>query len=338
VGEDAAAVELHQAEIDTRDISVEMCSFCRNDVVGDQTRSFWQAPLTSLARLMRGFVGGPIEEQRYDDWANDFYNNCFYAKRIKVDGVERELAYATTGSAVPRGLHGIFWMDMFYQSSIAKDPAYENKPWWIKDLQKVFPNIVPAMVAPDRETLIAFGDEPAGWFPEEKILKNVGYCGEKGHWTFPNVISGQIQTEGVMLARMNADLVFENEDMSQIYICPRVRDPLTKRWIEAPRCVFEMLMFKTEWGWDRKTSVGNLEACMQHPEVVEKLMPPFVSKFMECGATPNEWNYPMVQIVDGDGNRTKYYDEYLEFMKYWGSDEQIVIARRECRNFGCFSF
>lgn len=144
-----------------------MCSFCRNDVVGDQTRSFWQAPLT-LARLMRGFVGGPIEEQRYDDWANDFYNNCFYAKRIKVDGVERELVYATTGSAVPRGLHGIFWMDMFYQSTISKDPAYENKPWWIKDLQEVFPNIAPAMVAPDLETLIAFGDEPARCFPRRR--------------------------------------------------------------------------------------------------------------------------------------------------------------------------
>merc|ERR1712048_1140169 len=148
-----------------------------------------------------------------------------------------------------------------------------NKPWWIKDLQEVFPNIAPAMVAPDLETLIAFGDQPARWFPAEKILKNVGYCGEKGHWTFPNVIPGQIQAEGVMLVRMNADLMFENEDMTQVYVSARVRDPLTKRWIEAPRCAFEMLMFKTEWGWDRKTSVGNLEACMQHPEVVEKLMP-----------------------------------------------------------------
>merc|ERR1711879_917378 len=63
---------------------------------------------------------------------------------------------------------------------------------------------------------------------------------------------------------------------------------------------------------------------------------------------PDEWNYPMVQIVDGDGNRTKYYDEYLEFMKRWGSDEQIVIARGKgpgccdsccccCPNTGCCS-
>lgn len=174
-------------------------------------------------------------------------------------------------------------------------------------------------------------------FPEEKTLKNVGYCGEKGHWTFPNVVPGRMQAAGVMLSRMNADLVFENEDMTQVYVSARVRDPFTKRWIQAPRCAFEMLMFKTEWGWDRKTSIGNIEACMQYPEVVEKLMPPFVKTLIERGATPDEWNYPMVQIVDGDGNRTKYYDEYIKFMKHWRSDEQLVIARRECRKLGCFS-
>merc|ERR1712187_961846 len=64
-------------------------------------------------------------------------------------------------------------------------------------------------------------------------------------WTFPNVIPGQIQAEGVILSRMNADLMFENDDMTQVYVSARVRDPLTKKWIEAPRCAFEMLMFKT---------------------------------------------------------------------------------------------
>merc|ERR1712176_194029 len=165
------------------------------------------------------------------------------------------------------------------------------------DLQEAFPNIAPSMVALDLETLIAFGDEPARWFHEEKMLKNIGYCGEKGHWTFPDIIPGRVQAEGVMLTRMNADLVFENKDLTQAYVSARVRDPITKRWIEAPRCAFEMMMFKTEWGWDRKTSVGNLEACMNHPEVVEQFVPPFVKELLARGATPDAWNYPIVQFV-----------------------------------------
>jgi len=273
----------------------------------------------------------------YDDWANDYYNNCFHVKSISVDGVEHELAFARTGSATPKSLHGVFWMDMFYQSSIARNPAYENKPWWIEDLQNLLPNLAPAMVAPDLETLIAFGDKPAKWFPEERILKNVGYCGEKGHWTFPKIVPGQVQAEGVMIVRMNADLVFEDEDMTQIYVPARVRDPITKIWIEAPRAAFEMLMFKTEWGWNRKTSVGNFKACMEHYDVIEKFLPGFVKQALDRGEQPDAWNYPMVQIVDGDGNRTQYYNEYLEFMKHFGSEEQLVVARRKCKKYGFFS-
>jgi hypothetical protein len=242
----------------------------------------------------------------------NFYDHHFYEKRIKNDRVEHELAYAKTGSDVPSSLHGVFWMDMFYQSSIAKDPTYQNKPSWIKDLQHILPNIAPAMVAPDLETLVCFGDKPAMWDPETRTLKNAGYCGDKGHWTFPNTIMGKVQASQVIDVRMNADLVFENEGMTEVYIAPSVRDPVVGMWVQAPKAAFAMKMFKTEWGWNRKTSVAIM---------------------------PDEWNYPMVQIVDGDGKRTKYYDEYLEFMKRWGSDEQIVIARGEgsgyCDPFCC---
>jgi len=249
----------------------------------------------------------------------DYYQHHFYEKLIKNDRVEHELAYAKSGSDVPKSLHGVFWMDMFYQSSIAEDPTYENKPSWIKDLEHIFPKIAPAMVAPDLETLVCFGDEPGVWDAKTRTLKNVGYCGDKGHWTFPNTVMGEVQASQIIDVRMNADLVFENEDMNEVYIAPRVRDPVTGIWIQAPKAAFAMKMFKTEWGWNRKTSVGFL---------------------------PDEWNYPMVQIVDGDGKRTKYYDEYLEFMKRWGSDEQIVIARGKgsgccdcccccCPNTGC---
>jgi len=257
----------------------------------------------------------------------DYYDNHFKAKRIRNDRVEHELAYARTGSKVPQSLHGVFWMDMFYQSSVAKDPAYENKPWWIKELQAVLPNIAPSMVAPDLETLVCFGDYPATWVPEKRVLKNVGYCGEKGHWTFPDVALGEAQALAIILMRMNADLVFENEDMTQVYVSPRVRDPLTDCWIQAPRSMFEMLMFKTEWGWDRKTTVGNLPDAIDHNDVLAQILPAGMMKLLQSGETPDKWNYPMVQIVDGDGKRTKYYDDYLQFMKWWGSDEQIVISR-----------
>merc|ERR1711976_539535 len=158
-------------------------------------------------------------------------------------------------------------------------------------------------------------------------MGNVGYCGEKGHWTFPDVALGEAQALAIILMRTNADLIFENEDMTQVYVSPRVRDPLTDCWIQAPRSMFEMLMFKTEWGWNRKTTVGNLPDAIDHNDVLLKILPAGMMKLLQSGETPDKWNYPMVQIVDGDGKRTKYYDDYLQFMKWWGSDEQIVISR-----------
>jgi len=258
----------------------------------------------------------------------DYYSNHFYAKPIKNNRVEYELAYAKAGSNIPQSLHGVFWMDMFYQSSVAKDPAYENKPWWIKELQKVIPHVAPSMVVPDLETLICFGDYPTTWVPDKRMLQDVGYCGEKGHWTYPNVAFGKAQAFDDILNRTNADFIFENEEMTEIYVSPRVRDPITGSWTHAPRFMFEMLMFKTEWGWNRKTTCGNVAGAIVRNDILAQILPVSIIKLVQSGETPPDaWNYPMVQIVDGDGKRTKYYDEYLQFMSIWGSDEQIVIAR-----------
>jgi len=128
---------------------------------------------------------------------------------------------------------------------------------------------------------------------------------------------------------MDADLVFENDEMTEIYVAARFRDPITGMWIQPPRTRFEMLMVKKDWGWDRRTTAGNLPDVIDHNDVLLKLLPQTMIKLLQSGENSNVWNYPMVQIVDGHGKRTKYYDEYLQFMKRWGTDEQIVIARFE---------
>lgn len=254
-----------------------------------------------------------------DKW----YNQPFFAKKVRVDGVENDLAYARTGSDVPESLHGIFWMDMFYQSSIAQDPMYENKPWWIK---KFYQNEAPSEVAPDLETLVCFGDVPGKWDAEAKTMRDVGYCGEKGHWTFPDTKDGAFQQNSAIMVRMNADLVFQDSGLFEAWVSARIKVPATGMWIEVPRFLFEMLMFQAPHGWSRKTTVGNLPDFIDHSDTLEKLLPPFIMKLLQNGEKGDWWNYPMVRIVDGNGNRTEHYDEYLAFMKRWGSDKQLAAA------------
>merc|ERR1711988_1552829 len=193
----------------------------------------------------------------------------------------------------------------------------------------------PAQIMPDVETLISFGDDqPISWDPQTRTLKNCGYFGTKGHWTYPDTFLGNFQLDKCLTTRMTAHLVFTNDAMTEIAIDAMVRIESVDRWVEMPDFVAKMLMSRTEWGWARTTTAADISKFVDLLPDIKRVFPPIITQALEKDAKANWWNYPMVQIVDGDGKRTKHYDDYLQFMKRWGSDEQLVIARAQ----GCVGY
>jgi len=218
--------------------------------------------------------------------------------------VEYELAFAKTGSEVPECLHGIWWMDQFWQSSIAQDPSFRNE--------------LPFRHTPSEETLCAFGDYPTKWHPKSLTLGPIpNGGGGRGHWTYlDNGIGTNTQLLGSSAYNMFANLVFDDERMEHIVVDARIQaGPIS---IGVPASVFQMTMQRRPWGWARVTKVGpdtfdTLPLEMQ--SALKKCLPDALLSLLEMGSE-GAMQYPVLQIVDGNGRRTKYYDEYLKWVNF----------------------
>merc|ERR1740121_1785738 len=92
-----------------------------------------------------------------------------------------------------------------------------------------------------------------------------------------------------------------------------------------------MTMVKKDWGWDRVTLVGAGIKEMTGDgtkEAAEELQPPFdlyLGKAAEEQA-PIVSHYPVLQIIDGNGERTKYFEEYMAFMKTVEHPEHLTMS------------
>lgn len=222
-------------------------------------------------------------------------------KTLDSEGVEKSMAYAKTGSAIPEGLHGLWWADQLWASSVAKDPAFQAE----------LPFQEPPFYLP---ILVGFGDWPTEWRKEESRLGPLGYGGLKGHWAF-------LGEDGATYDPVTFDFCAEDAELERFRLEYRqgflgIEGVAVTNW-GLPPSLMDMYMVKRPWGWARTNTIGPdvwdaLPKGLQ--DIVERTWPASLVQLLRLGEK-GAWQYPVLQIVDGEGRRTKYYDEYLKFMQ-----------------------
>merc|ERR1740129_2446316 len=78
-----------------------------------------------LPDLKKIFGDSQTSEEMWDK-ASEFAERKLEIQRVANDGGISQFAYAKTGDNIPKSLHGIFWLDQFHDSSIAKTEAYRR--------------------------------------------------------------------------------------------------------------------------------------------------------------------------------------------------------------------
>ncbi|CAK9017820.1 unnamed protein product [Durusdinium trenchii] len=243
---------------------------------------------------------------------------------VKAEGIENELFYARNGSVFPASLHGVHWMDQ-RGTSLRKRGKYEEEP----DYKQVC-----ALSA--EEVFMHFGE--AAWNPKTKCATGVRQYGGSplsGHWSWLDeggVTSTQWANGNGW--NMKYDFCFRDEEMTFIDVMIRISlsrilsdtlglPSLFPPHVEVtlPTWLNGVSMKKTKFGWDRLTTIGpswlrTLIRTTFDSGIIQSVFGmgvglgedwPFLSGGMEC-------HYPLLQIVDGHGQRGKYYQDYLEYI------------------------
>jgi len=234
-------------------------------------------------------VGDPLEGDR------------FVLHAIRNDEVENELAYPKTGSAIPKVLQGIFWMDQRGKHlPIASDPDYKQ----------VGPN------AAD-ELLVTLAEHR--WNPDTLCLEDAaglfGGAPIKGHWTWMNNgAKNNIRHAGALLKSVRIDFCFRDETFQAINLHMYVKAKesfgfnvpgflMKDGLVEIPRAAMALNMIKKPWGWDRESIMNQGAAALR------SILPDDLGSWLD--EHHSVYHYPLFQIVDGDGKRTEHYEAYL---------------------------
>eukprot|EP00972_Heterocapsa_arctica_P019182 2830539-Heterocapsa_arctica.AAC.1 len=240
----------------------------------------------------------------------------FVDKAFPSDRVEHFMNYARTGSSIPKELHGIWWMDQSGFSSVAKSPSYTFA------------------FMPFPELLVSFGEggeDGTAYEQETRCVTPITIYGGN-RWTAPNTLAGRGGLAFHQMLRNTLSFCFTNDTHEEVQIYQKVPAPMASLgavplgpvaasllgfydagdgYVWTPNSLMSMRMVKTPWGWDRVTTmldtIQDVKAPFWHPEPLLNLL-----KEAQRRAVAH---YPLIQVVDGDGKRTKYYKEYLAFMK-----------------------
>lgn len=254
--------------------------------------------------------GGPSRA-----WAEQ----SFVAKVFPTNDPRRVMDFARLGSAIPESLWGIFWMDQFGKSSIAQDPEY------------------PFEMLGTNEILVSFGDAT---YEEHTGCVTPVPCYGGPHWTFLNDQFGNNLLEAHLRQRNTLSFCFATDDYIQIYQKVLTSEaslgsvPVGGSYMAwmlgfedagqgyswAPRKIIDMSMKKTPWGWDRITSV------LQQPE---KYAWPVRGLLREVAKAMPISHFPLIQIINGRGEPTRYYSEYLRFMAEQKQPDELLVGMPE---------
>jgi len=230
---------------------------------------------------------------------------------IDVEDVPSKLAYAATGSSIPESLQGIWWMDQDGFGA-EKGLAGENYPY---DFYPV------------GEYAIGFGDK-AVWQPDTLCLTPIYFWGgSRGHWAGANFGNGTTCCGSNIATRLTLSLC-ATDDTLQVFdiwtrlVIPSVLAPVASSlgfeyagsdywWI--PKGLIHLTMVKKPWGWDRVNTAAADWTRTKREELdsLLRFLPSQLTSLLD--AANRTLHYPMFQLVDGDGNRTEYWDHFVDF-------------------------
>jgi len=251
--------------------------------------------------------GGPSKAYQAQSFADEAFPS---------DQVEHFMNYAKAGSSIPKELHGIWWMDQYGFSSVAKSRSYTFAP------------------AGTPEVLASFGeggDDGAAYEQETRCVTPITLYGGN-RWTAQDNQGGRGLLAFHQGVRNTLSFCFTNDTHDEVKIYQKMLASMAALgpfrigavaasllgfydagdgYVWIPNSLMSMGMVKKPWGWDRVTTVldtiQDVKAPFWHPEPLLNLL-----KEAQRAAAAH---YPLIQVVDGYGKRTKYYDEYLAFMK-----------------------
>ena len=272
-------------------------SFCARCTIHGGSRPWWQLwePCTCDA-----------------GWSGACCDRADYAlHRIRNDAVEHELVYAKRGDLVPAVMHGIFWMDQrgVAPALTAADPSYSQVGGTAAD-----------------ELLVSFGEAEYNPLTRCSVVPLVG--GRGGHWTFMDQ-TGKAESSthaDVTSVLLTLDFCFTSADYSEVNVGLRVKagnffealtgsdlPDIVDGYVSIPSSIISLTMVKTEWGWDRITTAGSAVKLLSRQVLAawKHVLPLEFAALLDGLQTT--YHYPVFQIVDGDGKRTRNYPAYLEW-------------------------
>eukprot|EP00928_Gymnodinium_smaydae_P070308 TRINITY_DN5416_c0_g1_i1.p1 TRINITY_DN5416_c0_g1~~TRINITY_DN5416_c0_g1_i1.p1 ORF type:complete len:504 (+),score=23.25 TRINITY_DN5416_c0_g1_i1:26-1537(+) len=240
------------------------------------------------------------------------FQSSYEPHTIKNHEIEHELFYAKSNSVFPNSLHGIWWMDQRGRSvPLKSDPEYRQ---------------VCSVAA--EEVLVTWGE--AAWNPQTRCATgNSQFSGGplSGMWTWLNAGGGN-SAAWASGANWNADYHFCFRDASMTYVDVFMQVPLQKvlSWwpwdtiIQLPVWLQNVGMKKTSFGWDRVTTIGPhwLRFILKALGIVNE------QRYAVFG---DGCHYPVLQVVNGRGERTEHYPTYL---LYVNNDTACEEASFEC--------
>lgn len=263
-----------------------------------------------------GQFGFPELREEFILEAARFAEQQFTAKIVKGNRIDSEMGYVRAGGQVPDELCGVFWLDQGWRSSVARDLADGNA---IRFLQTP-------------EVALSFTDGPASWDPDTRCVGPMPtYAGEQGHYAFLDTPIGQELLQAESAIRVTFDNCYVGSiqgGKSIIENTPAMRVPGTQTWLDAPRWLFVFYSEKAPWGWKRVTSAGPDVARWLSPERLEMLSRVFPRQWialLSLGSQRSPIQYPAIQIVDGNGVRTKYWKEWEAFIGH--QDVRIGVVQ-----------
>jgi len=193
--------------------------------------------------------------------------------RFLPEEVEHNMNYAKAGGRVPVSLQGIFWMDQ--RGSALPLPGYNSD--YVFMLTQGYTSV--------HEVTASFGEGGGAWWDQDKQCL-WGVSRGNDHWAFTDTVSGRAQLQAQLKGNVRNGLCFLDENTVAI-----------THGHDVPSG--DYVMEKKPWGWIRRTNIVKLTALEIFPPFIQQLLPKTIA-------------YPLIQIVDGMGKRTIYYEKYLQ--------------------------
>mmetsp|Transcript_75492 Transcript_75492/g.219284 ORF Transcript_75492/g.219284 Transcript_75492/m.219284 type:complete len:397 (+) Transcript_75492:106-1296(+) len=310
-----------------------------NSSIGDELRrEAWKR--MGAAAASRGWTGParrdgvPPEEFAARDLAIQSFPAADAAKHLN---------FAGPTSDIPEGLWGVWWMDQTGASSVASSLGYKfGKADTSERLVSFGPKISSggytwgARYEEDSRCVTPI--ESYGGPQWAALANGLGFSileqNKKMTRTFSFCFKGKTDNTSEVV-QLYQKVSLDSIAVGPITVGPTIGSVLGfvdagngLAWV--PHGIVNITLERKPWGWDRVTALADGLSNMDPLEemVISLILPDglwdMVQMVKNFGLGTSS-RYPMLQIVDGHGQKTPYYDEFLRYMQTVEGDKENLF-------------